>query len=92
MSDILDHITAIHSQEERYEKLELLYRSEEEKKKILDAVGTLDCRRECQLEISTIDEGSGHGIVSVEFHDDYDKEGGPFFEKLIRKLGIDRCE
>jgi hypothetical protein len=92
MSDILDHITAIHSHEERYERLELLYRDEAEKKRILDAIGTLSWRPECQVEVSTVEEGGGRGIVSVEFHDDYDKEAGPFFDALMKKLGIARCE
>jgi len=92
MSDILDAITAIHSHEERYEKLELLYRNEDEKRKILNALDKLHYRKECQVEISDVDEGNGRGFISIEFHDDYDKEAGPFFDALIKKLGIDRCE
>ncbi|WP_300365564.1 hypothetical protein [Hydrogenimonas sp.] len=92
MSDILDAITAIHSHEERYEKLELLYKNDEEKQKILDAIDRLHYRKECQVEISNVDEGDGRGFISIEFHDDYDKEAGPFFDALIRELGIDRCE
>lgn len=92
MSDILDAITAIHSHEERYEKLELLYRNEEEKQKILDAIGDMSYRKECQVEISNVMEGDGRGFISVEFHDDYDKEAGPYFDALMKKLGIDRCE
>ncbi|WP_456451221.1 hypothetical protein [Hydrogenimonas sp.] len=92
MTDILDHITAIHSHEERYEKLELLYRNADEKRKILDAVETLSWRPECQVEISTVDEGEGRGFVCIEFQDDYDKEAGPFFDALMKKLGIHRCE
>ncbi len=92
MSDLLDQITAIHSHEERYERLELLYHDEEEKQRILDAIDAIPWRRECQVEISTIDEGDGRGIVCIEFHDDYDKEAGPFFDALMKRLGIDRCE
>jgi len=92
MSDILDTITAIHSHEERYEKLELLFRNEEEKKKILDTIDTLHYRDECQVEITIVEEDEGHGFVSIEFHDDYDKDAGPFFDALIKKLGIDHCE
>ncbi len=92
MSDILDAITAIHSHEERYEKLELLYRDDRQKHTILQAIAQTPYRKECQVEISTIEEGAGRGIVSIEFHDDYDKEAGPFIDALIEKLGIDRCE
>jgi len=92
MSDILDHITAIHSHEERYERLELLYRNEEEKRKILDAIGELAVPKEAQVEIGDVMEGDGHGFIAVEFHDDYDKQAGPYFDALMKKLGIDRCE
>ena len=92
MTDIMDHITAIHSHEERYEKLELLYRNEKEKDRILEAVKALRWRPECQVEISTVDEGDHHGFVCIEFHDDYDKEAGPLFDALLQKLRIDRCE
>ncbi len=91
MPDILDSITAIHSREERYAKLELLYRSEKEKKKIFDALKDLNYRKECSVEVSDTKESDGSGIVCIEFHDDYDKESGPFFDALITKLGIDRC-
>ncbi|BDY12147.1 hypothetical protein [Hydrogenimonas cancrithermarum] len=92
MSDILDSITAIHSHEERYEKLELFYKDENEKQKILDTVDQLSWRPECQIEICSVEEGDGRGFVSIEFHDDYDKEAGAFFDTLIHRLGIDRCE
>jgi len=92
MTDIMDHITAIHSHEERYEKLELLYRNDKEKKRIFDALEGLSWRPECQVEISTVDEGDHHGFVCIEFHDDYDKEAGAFFDALLKKLHIDHCE
>ncbi|WP_201352973.1 hypothetical protein [Hydrogenimonas urashimensis] len=92
MPDILDNITAIHSHEERYDKLELLYRNEAEKKKILNAIDRLNYRKECQVEISDVREGENRGFIAVEFHDDYDKEAGPFFDALMKTLGIDRCE
>ncbi|WP_456380649.1 hypothetical protein [Hydrogenimonas sp.] len=92
MTDILDTITAIHSHEERYEKLELLYGNEKERKKILDTIDRLDYRKECQVEISDVKEGEERGFIAVEFHDDYDKEAGPYFDALMEKLGIDRCE
>jgi len=92
MSDILDAIVAIHSREERCEKLELLYRNEEEKRKIYEALVGTRCREENRIEIETIDEGEGHGFISIEFHDDYDNDADPFFDTLIKKLGIDRCE
>ncbi|WP_457593276.1 hypothetical protein [Hydrogenimonas sp.] len=91
MPDILDSITAIHSREERYAKLELLYRSEEEREKIMKAIEELRRPKESNIEISDTKEREGYGIISIEFHDDYDKESGPYFDALIERLGIDRC-
>ena len=91
MVDIPETITAIHSREERYEKLEILFYNDVQKTQILRAIDELSWRPECQVEIATVDEGEGRGFVAVEFHDDYDKEAGLFFDALIRKLGIDRC-
>jgi len=92
MPDILETIKAIHMQEERYSKLELIYSNIEEKEKIYNAIKEVSCRQECQVEISDNDEGENRGFVCIEFHDDYDKESGPFFDALISKLGIDHCQ
>ncbi len=91
MPDILDSITAIHSREERYARLELLYRSAKEREKILETIEDTLPPRESRIEVSDTKESEGGGIVSIEFHDDYDKESGPFFDAVIEKLGIDRC-
>ena len=92
MADILENIKAIHTQEERYSKLELIYNNSKDKERIYDALKELNCRKECQVEISENEEGENRGFVCIEFHDDYDKESGPFFDALINKLGIDRCQ
>ncbi len=91
MADILDSITAIHSREERYAKLELLYRSPKERESILDVIEKTPLPKGSNIEVSDTVEESGNGIVSVEFHDDYDKEAGPLFDTIIKRLGIDRC-
>ncbi|SFP90629.1 hypothetical protein [Hydrogenimonas thermophila] len=92
MPDILETIKAIHTQEERYSKLELIYNNSNEKEKIYSALKELTYRKECQVEISDNEEGKNRGFVCIEFHDDYDKESGPFFDALISKLGINRCQ
>jgi len=67
--------------EERYSKLELL------------------CNDNCQEALSIIEELLAKykltpelfiedGVIEVEFHDDYDKRAGPFYEELAQKLGI----
>lgn len=92
MADIIETIKAIHTQEERYSKLELIYKNSLEKEKILNILNELSYRKECQVEISDNQEGDGYGFICIEFHDDYDKESGLFFDALISKLGIDHCQ
>jgi hypothetical protein len=92
MSDILENIKAIHTQEERYSKLELIYNNSKEKEKIYNALKELSYNKECQVEISDNEEDEARGFICIEFHDDYDKESGPYFDALISKLGIDCCQ
>ena len=30
--------------------------------------------------------------IYIEFHDEYDRDGGAFFSSMLYKLGIDQCE
>ncbi len=91
MPDILDSITAIHSREERYAKLELLYRSQSEREKIFDAISKSPVQTDSRVEVGETKESEQRGIIFLEFHDDYDKESGELFDIVIAKLGIDRC-
>ena len=91
MSDILETIKAIHTQEEFHSKLELIYNNTEDKKKIYNAIKEISYHQKCQMKISNNEEGENMGFVCIEFYDDYDKESVPFFDILISKLGIDRC-
>ena len=92
MSENLQPIEAIHAHEERYEKLELVYHNAKERAKIFEAMKDLKWRSECDVTVTDVEEGNDHGFVCIEFHDDYDKEAGPYFEALMKRLGIDHCE
>jgi hypothetical protein len=85
-------IKAIHEMEERYSKLIIEYYSLEQKERIFNAI--MDTIKEFNISprqmIIPKDETSGE--YCLEFHDDYDKSSGEFFEKLLKTLDISHCE
>ena len=87
-----EHIHAFCEMEERYARLVLEYTSLEEKSHIYDAIEKLilDMNISPNIVITPIEPGFGE--YTIEFHDDYDKEGGEFFEKLLAELQIDTCD
>ena len=78
--------------EERYSKLELDYDSLEEKKQICDTVNNLRAKYQISPQITIEPKEVGKGEYVIEFHDDYDKKAGPFFEELLHSLGIQKCD
>ena len=80
------------SMEERYARLEIDYESAEEKRSICNLVDDLIAKYHIspQIEVQPLDVNRGSYII--EFHDDYDKKAGPFFEELLKSLGIAKCD
>jgi hypothetical protein len=87
----LSNITAIHHSEERYASLTLVAHTKEDienakavVQKVIDGVdGDI---RICESEVEDNYE------VTVEFHDDYDKKSGDYFDRIIKELNIEICE
>lgn len=78
--------------EERYAKLEIDYDSLEEKKKICNLVNDLVAKYKISPQITVEPKDVEKGEYVIEFHDDYDKQAGPFFEELLHALGIQKCD
>ena len=85
-------IRAYHEEEERYSRLVLEYFSTNERKeicsKVAEAIEKFDIVP--YTIITPKDEKSGE--YSLEFHDDYDRKSGDFFEYVLHSLGIKECE
>ncbi len=85
-------IRAYHEEEERYSRLVLEYFSTNERKeicsKVAEAIEKFDIVP--YTVITPKDEKSGE--YSLEFHDDYDRKSGDFFEYVLHSLGIKECE
>ncbi|NWF67324.1 MAG: hypothetical protein HXX81_07660 [Campylobacterales bacterium] len=85
-------IKAYHRQEERYVGLNLEYTQKEDRINILNAIEETKQKFDTQPIIWDNQKEDGSGGVYIEFNDDYDKESGPFYEDVLRKIGIDHCE
>lgn len=84
-------IVADHKSEERYSKLSLAYSTPEEKQQIEDAIA--ECSQGCAIVPITYggDVTQGKKMITIEYHDDANREGGEVFEKILNCLGIKEC-
>ncbi len=85
-------IKAYHEMEERYSRLVLVYNSSEQRNLICDTVGKMIEKKGIAPAVVVTPRKDLGGEYSIEFHDDYDKQSGKFFEELIKELDIDHCE
>jgi len=84
-------IVADHKSEERYTKLSLAYSTEEERQMIEKAIA--ECTPLCSLA-ANIYGGSvteGKRMITIEYNDDCDREGGKVYDAIIKYLGIEEC-
>ncbi len=86
-------LKAYHETEERYARMEILFNTIDERKRICNCVSEL-IKNEKLYPSTTImqHKGKESGEYIIEFHDDYDKLSGDFFEKVLNKLNIHECE
>lgn len=77
--------------EERYARLEIKYDSLQEKKDICNYVNDLIAVHKISPQITVEPKTTETGEYIIEFHDDYDKKAGDFFEDLLKKLNITSC-
>lgn len=84
-------IIADHKSEERYSKLSLAYSTEEERQMIEETIAA--CTPMCSLTPNIYGGAvtEGKRMVTIEYHDDCDREGGAVFEAIIKRLGIEEC-
>ncbi len=86
-------IEAYHEMEERYAMLEIKFFDNKQSSKInkvvINAIKEFEVSPDIMIEHDNNNENEG--IYIIEFHDDYDKESGDFFEKIIKDLDIKQC-
>lgn len=84
-------IDAEYRGEERYSKLSLAYANSEEEKQINDAIEEITSQFSLKPQIYTSQVSNGRNVIVIEYHDDYDRDAGVIFEKLMKKLDIKEC-
>ena len=78
--------------EERYSRLVIEYFTLKQKEDIFNATNALIKKFKVYPGQTIQPKGEFHGEFSLEFNDDYDKVAGDFFEAIIKKLDINKCE
>ena len=81
--------------EERYEGLNILFNKDIiTKESIIEIIE--DVKTETGLKPFVFEKISNDikhiEAIYIEFHDDVHRTGGDFFERVLRKLEIDKCE
>lgn len=84
-------IVADHKSEELYTKLSLAYSTEEEHQLIEKAIA--ECTPLCSLKPNIYGGAvtEGKRMITIEYNDDCDREGGKVYEAIIKYLGIEEC-
>ena len=78
--------------EERYARLELDYYNLKEKRNICNTITDLIEKHHISPQITICPTTTTTGECVIEFHDDYDKKAGDFFEELLKELKIKNCD
>lgn len=89
----MEEIKAYYRREERYEGLQIVFWGEEDKKKVGDAIekAKSDLKLNPNVFENCYPDTPEKCAFYIEFEDDYDKDGGRFFEKVLCQLGIKQC-
>jgi hypothetical protein len=84
-------VKAYYRQEERYIGLSLEFCADNDQCRtdILNKIN--DLKKDLKMSPDVF-ENDKKTSVYIEFGDDYDKDAGIFFEKLLEKLDIEKCE
>ena len=92
MSKAQSCIKAYHEMEERYARLVIEYFTLEQKEAIFHTTNALIKELKVYPSQTISPKGEFQGEFCLEFSDDYDKESEYFFESMIKKLDINKCE
>ena len=77
--------------EERFSRLSLAYKSEEEKNQVNVCIDSIIAKHSIKPDIHTTAISKGREVLVIEFHDDSSRESGAIFEEIIKALDIKEC-
>ena len=86
----MSEIKAHYRREERYEGLQLVFGdSQENKQRILDEIERLKAKHQVDPAVfENCNTDTSKCAWYIEFNDDYFRAAGPFFEELLKTLGV----
>lgn len=77
--------------EERFSRLALAYKGDEEKNKVDSCINEIIAKYSIKPEIHTTAISNGREVLVIEYHDDMDRKAGEIFEEIIKFLDITVC-
>jgi len=84
-------IVAEFRSEERFSRLALAYKGDEERNKVNSCVDKIIVKSTLKPEMHTTAVSGGREVLVIEYHDDLDRECGAIFEEIIKTLDIKVC-
>lgn len=84
-------IDADYRGEELYTKISFAYDTDEQYNEINEALEKIHEDHKLEREMYRTTGSNGRKIFVIEYHNDYDREAGTIFEKLMKLLNIERC-
>ncbi len=85
-------IDAEYRGEERYSKLSIAFGTQEEENQVNAAIKEITSKFKIQPQIYSSDISNGRKAIIIEYHDDYDRDAGIIFERLMKTLDIKECD
>jgi hypothetical protein len=77
--------------EERFSRLSLAYKGQDEKDRVNSCVDNIISKHTIQPEMHTTKTSSGKEVLVIEYHD-ADRECGDIFEEIMKSLDIKSCD
>lgn len=78
--------------EEKFSKLSLAYKGDEEKNRVSECVDKIIAQHKIKPETYTCSISNGREVLVIEYHDDLDRECGEIFEQMMCELNIKNCD
>ncbi|MDD5156806.1 hypothetical protein [Sulfurimonas sp.] len=77
--------------EEKFVKLSIAYRGEEESKLVCSTIDSIVAKHTLKPEMYTCSISNGREVLVIEYHNDPNREAGAIFEEIMKTLNIDKC-
>ena len=77
--------------EERFSRLSLAYKGEDEKNIVSSCIEAIIKNYEIKPEVYTTAISNDREVLVIEYHDDSNRESGPIFEEILKTLNIKEC-